>query len=156
MSIKPKLAERYPTTDTSALFMTPELASRHIQVPLGISCVGEFHGVDGVQNGTAPTSGLRNNLHELSSALIAVPHQQDQRECAMTKSAVTLEELMSRLDEQSLTLTALRASIDVQFKRIASRQAELDLLPQAARKRRETLRHLLPQRPGRNGQNQNH
>jgi len=74
----------------------------------------------------------------------------------MTKSAVTLEELMSRLDEQSLTLTALRASIDVQFKRIASRQAELDLLPQAARKRRETLRHLLPQRPGRNGQNQNH
>ena len=39
-------------------------------------------------------------------------------------------------------LADLRAALDVQFKRIAQMQAELDALPQA-RRRRKTLRGLL-------------
>jgi uncharacterized coiled-coil protein SlyX len=70
----------------------------------------------------------------------------------MTKSAVTLEQLMSRLNEQGLELTTLRAALAVQFKRIASMQAELDLLPHA-RKRRQALRQLLVQPPSHNGDN---
>jgi uncharacterized coiled-coil protein SlyX len=45
----------------------------------------------------------------------------------MTKSAVTLEELASRLREQALEMATLRAAVDVQFKRIADMQTELDL-----------------------------
>ena len=68
----------------------------------------------------------------------------------MTKSAVTLEELASRFREQALEMATLRAALDIQFKRIADMQAELDVLPQA-RKRRELLRGLLSKPASHNG-----
>lgn len=43
---------------------------------------------------------------------------------------------------QGEQMTSLRADLDVQFKRIAHMQAELDLLP-SARARRKTLRASL-------------
>jgi hypothetical protein len=61
----------------------------------------------------------------------------------MTKSAATLEQLASRLRDQAVEMATLRAAIDVQFKRIAAMQAELDVLPYV-RKRRQTLLGLLP------------
>jgi len=62
----------------------------------------------------------------------------------MTKSPLmTLEQLAVRLDAQSLEMAALRAALDVQFKRIAQMQAELDLLP-LARTRRSLLMAGLP------------
>ena len=73
----------------------------------------------------------------------------------MTKSAATIEQLMSRLHEHALELAAVRATIAVQFKRIAEMQAELDVLPHA-RKRRKTLRALLAEPPSHNGRNHSH
>jgi len=71
----------------------------------------------------------------------------------MAKSAVTnLKQLVSRLHEQELEMATLRTAIDVQFKRIAQMQAELDQLPHA-RRRRQALRPLLAERPSRNGRN---
>lgn len=61
-----------------------------------------------------------------------------------------LSELQSMLHAQALELDRLRASIDVQFTRIAQMQAELDALPHA-RKRREALRVLPAQGPSPNG-----
>ena len=49
------------------------------------------------------------------------------------------QQIDARVEAQ---LTGLRAALDVQFKRIAQMQAELDGLPQA-RQRRKTLRELL-------------
>ena len=54
----------------------------------------------------------------------------------------------ARLHEHSIEMEALRAALDIQSKRIAQMQAELDILPQA-RKRRELLRALLNQRTAR-------
>jgi hypothetical protein len=62
----------------------------------------------------------------------------------------TLSELQSMIRAHALELDRLRASIDIQFMRIAQMQAELDLLPHA-RKRRESLRSLLAQSPSPNG-----
>jgi hypothetical protein len=65
----------------------------------------------------------------------------------MTNSTkTTLKQLMTRLHEQGLEMATLRAALDVQFTRIAQMQAELDLLPQA-RRRRQTLRVLLAAPP---------
>jgi hypothetical protein len=69
----------------------------------------------------------------------------------MTKSVAMLEELVSRLREQALEMASLRAALDIQFRRIADMQAELDLLPHA-RRRRQTLRALLAQPPSHNGE----
>ena len=61
----------------------------------------------------------------------------------MTKSSVpTLKQLQAHLHEHSLQMASLRAALDVQVTRIAQIQAELDVLPQA-RKRRQLLRALL-------------
>jgi hypothetical protein len=69
----------------------------------------------------------------------------------MGKSPVTnLKQLVSRLHDQELEMAILRTAIDVQFKRIAQMQAELDQLPHA-RRRRQALRPLLAERPSRNG-----
>jgi hypothetical protein len=61
----------------------------------------------------------------------------------VTKSSVpTLKQLQAHLHEHSLQMASLRAALDVQVTRIAQIQAELDVLPQA-RKRRQLLRALL-------------
>jgi hypothetical protein len=52
------------------------------------------------------------------------------------------QQLEARLQEQALEMANLRTALDVQFKRIAQLQAELDVLPHA-RKRRSKLRALL-------------
>jgi hypothetical protein len=58
----------------------------------------------------------------------------------------TLKKLDAQFQEQALEVASLRSALDVQFKRIAQMQAELDMLA-AARARRKTisaLLHLLP------------
>lgn len=61
----------------------------------------------------------------------------------MTKPASsTVERLLSRFDSQAREMTAIRATLDNQFKRIALMQAELDVLP-LARRRRKTTRSML-------------
>jgi len=74
----------------------------------------------------------------------------------MTKSPsiTTLAELDARLREQSLDMANLRTALDVQFKRIAQMQAELDMLPQA-RKRRSLLLPGSPHVPS-NGNGNSH
>ena len=58
----------------------------------------------------------------------------------MSKSLVqTVHELGARLREQATEMDDLRAALDVQFKRIAQMQSELDLLPQARRRRQSVL-----------------
>ena len=56
---------------------------------------------------------------------------------------LTLQELGAHLHE-------LQEVVDIQTKRIAQMQAELDVLP-VARKRRESLRALLTAQPSHNG-----
>jgi multidrug resistance efflux pump len=60
----------------------------------------------------------------------------------VTKFSPTLKQLQAHLHEHSLQMASLRAALDVQVTRIAQMQAELDVLPQA-RKRRQLLRALL-------------
>jgi multidrug resistance efflux pump len=61
----------------------------------------------------------------------------------VTKFSVpTLKQLQAHLHEHSLQMASLRAALDIQVTRIAQMQAELDVLPQA-RKRRQLLRALL-------------
>jgi len=50
-----------------------------------------------------------------------------------------LLQISSRLDEQALEITLLRHELDIQFRRIAALQAELDVLP-AVQRRRESRR----------------
>jgi hypothetical protein len=57
------------------------------------------------------------------------------------------QQIDARVEAQ---LASLRAALDVQFKRIAQMQAELDVLPQA-RQRRNTLRELLTSASSHNG-----
>jgi septal ring factor EnvC (AmiA/AmiB activator) len=52
------------------------------------------------------------------------------------------QQLEDRIREQATEVANLHAALDVQFKRIAQMQAELDQLPQA-RKRRQMLRATL-------------
>ena len=58
----------------------------------------------------------------------------------------TLKKLDAQLQEQALEVASLRSALDVQFKRIAQMQAELDILA-AARARRKTISTLLRQLP---------
>ena len=61
----------------------------------------------------------------------------------------TLKKLDAQLQEQALEVASLRSALDVQFKRIAQMQAELDILA-AARARRKTISTLLRQLPASN------
>jgi hypothetical protein len=61
----------------------------------------------------------------------------------------TLKQLDAKLQAQAWELDNLRAALDVQFKRIAQMQAELDVLP-SARNRRKFLRAQLDP-PSNNG-----
>ena len=61
----------------------------------------------------------------------------------------TLKKLDAQLQEQALEVATLRSALDVQFKRIAQMQAELDMLA-AARSRRKPISALLHQLPARN------
>ena len=61
----------------------------------------------------------------------------------------TLKQLDAKLQAQALEVANLRAALDVQFKRIAAMQAELDVLP-TARARRKTISALLKQLPANN------
>ena len=59
----------------------------------------------------------------------------------MTKNAApSLRHLVSRLQAQALEIATLRSALDVQFARIARRQAELDVFTMWPRRRRPTLR----------------
>jgi hypothetical protein len=58
----------------------------------------------------------------------------------------TLKQLDAKLQAQALEVANLRAALDVQFKRIAQMQAELDVLPMA-RARRKTISGLLKPLP---------
>jgi hypothetical protein len=58
--------------------------------------------------------------------------------------------MSAALHEQRLEVASLRAILDVQFKRIAHMQAELDVLP-TARERRTRIRELLQPAPSSNG-----
>jgi hypothetical protein len=62
-----------------------------------------------------------------------------------------LLQINSRLDEQALEMTVLRNELDVQFKRIADLQAQLDVSPAARRKRAAALTLVPPLRPSPNG-----
>ena len=71
----------------------------------------------------------------------------------MTDTTDLLEKLTARLDGMTFEIAGLRSILDVQFKRIAAMQAELDLLP-AARRRRHAMRPPTltpPPVSGRNG-----
>jgi hypothetical protein len=61
----------------------------------------------------------------------------------------TLKKLDIKLQAQAVEVANLRSALDVQFKRIAQMQAELDILA-TARARRKTLSTLLHQLPARN------
>ena len=61
----------------------------------------------------------------------------------------TLKQLDAKLQAQALEVANLRAALDVQFKRIAEMQAELDVLP-TARNRRKFIRAQLDP-PSNNG-----
>jgi hypothetical protein len=62
---------------------------------------------------------------------------------------------LPRLQEQSLNVANLRTALDVQFKRIAEMQVELDMLPDA-RIRRSLLTAAVPQTPSYNGNGRSH
>jgi hypothetical protein len=62
-----------------------------------------------------------------------------------------LREINNHLQEQALEMTAARAELDIQNKRISELQAQLDALP-ANRRRRQAIGLLASQsRPSRNG-----
>jgi predicted DNA-binding ribbon-helix-helix protein len=61
----------------------------------------------------------------------------------------TLKKLDAQLQEQALEVANLRSALDVQFKRIAQMQAELDILAMA-RARRKPISALSHQMPARN------
>jgi hypothetical protein len=62
-----------------------------------------------------------------------------------------LLQINGRLDEQALEMTVLRKELDVQFKRIADLQAQLDVLPAARKGRAAALTLVSPSRPSPNG-----
>jgi hypothetical protein len=72
----------------------------------------------------------------------------------ISEAATILRQLLQingRLDEQALEMTILRNALDVQFKRIADLQAQLDVLPSARRRRAAALTLVPPSRPSPNG-----
>ena len=62
----------------------------------------------------------------------------------------TLKQLDALLQAQALEVANLRSVLDVQFKRIAQMQAELDVLP-TARERRQSIRPQLQSPSNGNG-----
>ena len=54
-----------------------------------------------------------------------------------------VQQINVRLEEQAQEIKRLQRTTDIQFKRIASMQAELDAMPTARRKRRQIVRALL-------------
>jgi hypothetical protein len=58
----------------------------------------------------------------------------------MKDAAPSLRQLVSRLEAQALEIATLRSALDVQFTRIARRQAELDVFATWPRRRWHTLR----------------
>ena len=58
-----------------------------------------------------------------------------------------LRTLSTRIDEQRTEMASLRVKLEIQFKRIAYLQAELDVLP-IARKQRRSRRLVLLSTPG--------
>ena len=68
----------------------------------------------------------------------------------LTSKTTTLKHLASRLTEQTLEVAALRAALEVQARRIARMQAELDLWPHAPGFR-HAIRALSAERPSGNG-----
>ena len=85
--------------------------------------------------------------------LVAWRYRYDDREMAKP-TAADFKQLESALHDQGRQMSTLRAAIDVQFKRIAEMQAELDLLPHA-RRRRLALGLAAPG-PSRNGHHRSH
>jgi len=71
-------------------------------------------------------------------------------------TAADLKELQSRLQNQAQELSTLRTAIDIQFKRIAQIQGELDLLPHARRRRKALLRAVWNEPPSHNGDQRSH
>jgi hypothetical protein len=72
----------------------------------------------------------------------------------MTDTTDILEQLTARLDGMNLEIAWLRSTLDIQFKRIAALQAEVDLLPASRRRRRHAMRPPTVASPpvrGRNG-----
>lgn len=63
---------------------------------------------------------------------------------------LALENLLTQLQAQSEEIATIHTLLDIQFKRIAQMQAELDLLPHA-RRRRQTMRALPAAPPAHNG-----
>jgi len=58
-----------------------------------------------------------------------------------------LRTLSTRIDEQRAEMASLRVKLEIQFKRIAYLQAELDVLP-IARRQRRSRRLVLLSTPG--------
>ena len=72
----------------------------------------------------------------------------------MTDTTDTLKQLTARLDGMNVEIAWLRSTLDIQFKRIAALQAEVDLLPVSRRRRRQAMRPptvVSPPVSGRNG-----
>jgi hypothetical protein len=64
-----------------------------------------------------------------------------------TRIVSKLRALSHRIDEQRAEMASLRVRLDIQFKRIACLQAELDVLP-VAKKQRRSRRLVLLSTPG--------
>jgi hypothetical protein len=67
-----------------------------------------------------------------------------------------LAELNARFAGLAFEMAGVRTTLEVQFKRIAELQAELDLLPAARRRREEMRTPTLPPTPGHNGNGRSH
>ena len=63
----------------------------------------------------------------------------------------TLKQLEAQFQAQALEVAALRSALDVQFKRIAQMQAELDVLPTARERRKSTRAEVQPPSDNGNG-----
>ena len=74
----------------------------------------------------------------------------------MADSADTLQELTARVAGLTFEMAGMRAVLDVQFKRIAAMQAELDLLPTARRRRKTTMTSLPSPAHNRSGNGRTH
>jgi hypothetical protein len=70
-------------------------------------------------------------------------------------TTTTLKHLASRLDEQAIELAALRSALEVQTRRIADLQTDLELWPHSPEFRR-ALRGLGAELPSDNGHHQQH
>jgi hypothetical protein len=71
----------------------------------------------------------------------------------MTDTTDILKKRTARLDGMNFEIAWLRSTLDIQFKRIAALQAEVDLLPASRRRRRHAMPPTVVSPPvsGRNG-----